>query len=173
VFWGIAIGLCGCEGSSIPVTEAQVKDETLKQATKPNDIPIQGAITHLHEPDNSSKTIIDIVIGKKFTGTLPDDIDTITVTGPKGDLTFGKSDFNYFPQFRDFWIRIPGAPKTGTYAFTVTSGNRTGSATDTQSDLRTIPIPDTRTFSPAAGETITTKSPQFSWRAINATVPVY
>jgi CubicO group peptidase (beta-lactamase class C family) len=173
VFWGIAIGLCGCEGSSIPATEAQVKDETLKLATKPNNIPIQGAITHVHEPDNSSKTIIDIVIGKKFTGTLPDDIDTITVTGPKEDLTFGKSDFNYYPQFRDFWIRMPGAPETGTYTFTVTSGNRRGLATDTQSDLRTIPIPDIRTFSPAAGETITTKSPHFSWRAINADVPLY
>jgi hypothetical protein len=173
VFWGLAIGLCGCEGSSIPDTEAQVKDEALKLANRPNDIPIQGAITHVHEPDKSSKTIVDIVIGKKFTGKLPDDLDTITVTGPKGDLTFGKSDFNYYPQFRDFWIRIPGAPETGTYIFTVTSGNRRGSATDTQSDLRTIPIPDIGTFSPAAGETITTKSHHFSWRAINADVPHY
>ena len=72
-------------------------------------------------------------------GTLPDDIDTITVTGPKGDLTLAKDNFSYYPQFRDFWISIPGTPETGTYTFTVTSGNRSGLATDTQSDLRTLP----------------------------------
>jgi CubicO group peptidase (beta-lactamase class C family) len=173
VFWGIVIGLCGCQGSSIPAIETRVKDETLKVASTPNVITIHGAITHVYEPDNSSKTGIDIVIGKNFAGTLPDDIDTITVAGPKGDLTFGKSDFNYYPQFRDFWIRTPGAPETGTYTFTVTSGNRKGSATDTQSDIRTIPIPETRTFSPAAGETISTKSPHFSWKATNSDAHLY
>jgi hypothetical protein len=173
VFWGIAIGLWGCEGSSIPFIETQVKDETLKLANKPNDIPIHGAITHVHEPDNSSKTIIDIVIGQKFTGKLPEDIDTITVTGPKGDLSLAKEDFRYYPQFKDFWISIPGAPETGTYTFTVTSGNRRGSATNTQSNIRTLPIPDTRTFSPATEEIITTKSPQFSWKGINADIPLY
>jgi CubicO group peptidase (beta-lactamase class C family) len=170
---GVVIGNCGYIKSSTPVTGPPGKDDTSKLAVKKNDIPIQGAITHVCEPDNSSKTIINIVIGKKFTGTLPDDIDTITVAGPNGDLTFGKSDFNYFPRFRYFWIRIPGTPETGTYTFTVTSGNRSGSATDTQLDVRTIPIPDTRTFSPTVGETITTKSPQFSWRAINADLPLY
>ena len=44
---------------------------------------------------------IDIVIGNEFMGTLPDDIDTITVTGPKGDLSLAKEDFNYYPQFRN------------------------------------------------------------------------
>jgi CubicO group peptidase (beta-lactamase class C family) len=114
-----------------------------------------------------------MVIGKEFTGSLPDDIDTIKVTGPKGDLTLAKSDFSYYPQFRDFWIRTPGAPEIGTYIFTVTSGNRKGSATDTESDLRAIPIPDTRTFSPAEGKTITTKTPRFSWAAVDADVPFY
>jgi hypothetical protein len=129
VFLGVAIGLYGCAGSSTSVTEVQGKDDTSKLAVKKKDIPIQGAITHVHEPDDSSITIIDIVIGKEFTGTLPDDIDTITVTGPKGDLTLGKSDFSYYSQFRDFWISIPGAPEPGTYTFTVSSGNQRGSAT--------------------------------------------
>ncbi len=173
VFWGIAIGLCSCTNHSTPATKLPGKEDISKLAVRQNDIPIHGAITHVHEPDNSSNTIIDIVIGENFAGTLPDDIVTITVTGPKGDLSLAKDDFSYYPQFRGFWISMPGAPEIGTYTFTVTSGNRSGSATDTQSDIRTIPIPDTRTFSPAAGEIITTKSPYFAWGAISADIPLY
>ena len=173
VFLGVTFGLYGSAGSSTSATEGHGKGDRSKLAVNQNDIPIQGAITHVHEHDNRSTTIIDIVIGNQFTGTLPDDIDTITVTGPKGDLTLAKDDFTYYPQFRDFWIQIPGTPETGTYTFTVTSDNRSGSATDTQSNLRTIPIPDIRTFSPAAGETITAKPPHFSWRAVDANVPLY
>ena len=169
----VGIGFWGYATSQTPVTEPLSENKTAELAIKEKNIPIQGAITHVHAPDNRSTTIIDIVIGNKFTGTLPDDIETITVTGPTGDLTLAKDDFNYSPRFRDFWIRMPGAPETGTYTFVVSSGNRSGSATDTQSDLRTIPIPDTGTFSPAAGETVTTKSPKFSWRAINADGPLY
>jgi CubicO group peptidase (beta-lactamase class C family) len=173
VFLGVAIGLYAFARSSTSFTEVQGKDDTSKLAVNQNDIPIQSAITHVHEPDSSSITVIDIVIGNEFAGTLPDDIDTITVTGPNEDLTLAKDDFNYYPQFRDFGIRIPGTPETGIYTFTVSSGNRSGSATDAQSDLRTLPIPDIRTFSPAAGETITTIPPHFSWRAVDADVPLY
>ena len=134
----VGIGFLGYATSQTPVTDQQAKNKAAKLAIKEKNISIQGAITHVHEPDDSSITIIDIVIGKEFTGTLPDDIDMITVTGPKGDLTLAKDDFSYYPQFRDFWISIPGTPETGTYTFTVTSGNRSGSATDTQSDLRTL-----------------------------------
>jgi CubicO group peptidase (beta-lactamase class C family) len=136
-------------------------------------IPITGAIQNVHEPNNSTKTHIDIVIRKGFTGNLPDDIDTITVTGPSGDLPISKDDFTYIPQFKDFWIRIPGSPEIGTYTFTVTSGNRSGSSTDTQSVLRTIPLPDTSTFSPAAGAILRSNTPTFSWGAVKATVPIY
>ena len=135
----VGIGFLGYATSQTPVTDQQAKNKAAKLAIKEKNISIQGAITHVHEPDDSSTTIIDIVIGNEFKGALPDDIDTITVAGPKGNLTFAKDDFNYYPQFRDFWISIPGTPETGTYTFTVTSGNRSGSATDTQSDLRTLP----------------------------------
>ncbi|NIQ37033.1 MAG: serine hydrolase [Proteobacteria bacterium] len=138
-----------------------------------SDIPVEGAIQYVHEPDNSFRTYIDIVIGKGFTGNLPDDIDTITVTGPSGDLPISKDDFAYIPQFKDFWIRIPGSPEIGTYMFTVTSGNRSGSSTDTQSVLRTIPLPDTSTFKPAKGETLTCKSPTFFWSGADEGIPLY
>jgi CubicO group peptidase (beta-lactamase class C family) len=167
----VGFGFWGCATSRAPDSEPPAKNET----TAINDriIPVWGAITHLHESDKKSSTVIDIVIGDNFKGTLPDDIDSITVTGPQGKLALGKSDFNYHAGFRDFWISIPGAPETGTYRFTVTSGKRSGSATDTQSKPRIIPLPDIRTFSPAAGETITTKPPRFSWRAVEAEVPLY
>jgi CubicO group peptidase (beta-lactamase class C family) len=172
-FLGIAIGLYRCTNHSTPAAKLPSKKDISKLAVRQNDIPVYGAITHVREPGGSSNTIIDIVIGENFAGTLPDDIDTIAVSGPKGDLSLAKDDFRYYPQFRDFWISLPGAPQTGTYTFTVTSGSRSGSATDTQSDIKNLPFPDTRTFSPAAGEIIITKSPQFSWGEVDADVPVY
>jgi CubicO group peptidase (beta-lactamase class C family) len=137
------------------------------------EIPITGAIQNVHEPGNTTKTYMDIVIGKGFTGKLPDDIDSITVTGPSGDLPISKDDFTYIAQLRDFWIRIPGSPEIGTYTFTVTSGKRSGSSTDTQSVLRTIPLPDTSTFSPAEGGVLRSSTPTFSWEAVKAEMPIY
>jgi len=136
-------------------------------------IPIIGAIKNGHEPDKSLKTNIEVLIGKGFTGKLPDDIDTITVTGPKGDLPIGKSDFTYIPQLRDFFIRLPGSPEIGTYTFQVTSGTMSGSATDAQSVVRTIPLPDISTFSPAIGATLLPNTPTFSWGAVKAEAPIY
>lgn len=153
----VGISLVGCETSQAPVSNIRIK----------------GAIHCVHEPDNSTKTHIDIVIGKGFTGTLPDDIYSITVTGPNGDLPISKDDFIYIAQLKDFWIRIPGAPEIGIYAFTVTSNNGNGSATDTQSVIRAIPIPNTRTFSPAEGEALTRKMPSFSWTAVDAEKPLF
>jgi CubicO group peptidase (beta-lactamase class C family) len=157
VVFCVGISLSGCETSQAHAS----------------DIPIEGAIQYVHEADNSFGTYIDIVIGKGFTGNLPDDIDTITVTGPSGDLPISKDDFTYIPQFKDFWIRMPGSPEIGTYTFTVTSGKKSGSSTDTQSVLRTIPLPDTSTFKPAKGETLTCKSPTFSWSGADGGMPLY
>ena len=168
----VGIGIWGCAGSHTPETESSAIN-TAAKSKQEKIIPIYGAITHVHEPDSSVSTVIDIVIGNEFTGNLPDEIDTITVTGPNGDLSLKKSDFSYLPQFRDFWISIPGSPESGPYTFTITSGSRKGSATDTQLDLKTLSIPDIRTFTPAAGELITTKAPYFSWKAVEADVQLY
>ena len=78
----VGIGFLGYAASQTPVTDQQAKNKSAKLAIKGKNIPIQGAITHVHEPDDSSTTIIDIVIGNEFKGALPDDIDTITVAGP-------------------------------------------------------------------------------------------
>jgi hypothetical protein len=82
-------------------------------------IPIQGAVSHVWEPDGSSNAMIDIFIGNKFEGLLPDAIDRIVVTGPSGDLCLGKEDFHFHAALRVFWIRMPDAPQGGTYTFTV------------------------------------------------------
>jgi hypothetical protein len=56
------------------------------------------------------------------------------------NLSIGKDDFNYDPQWRGFWIDKHGFPEIGTYKFTLTSGNQIGSAKDTQSVVKAIPI---------------------------------
>jgi CubicO group peptidase (beta-lactamase class C family) len=169
----IGAGFWVCPTTNADNTKPRANSETAAHTNKIKNIPVQGAITHVNDPYNGVLTIIDIVIGDEFKSTLPDEIDTITVTGPSGRLTLEKSDFNYYPQFRDFWISIPSVPETGTYTFTVTSGNRSGLATDTLSNLKNLPIPDSRTISPAVGAIITTKSPHFSWKAVDADRPLY
>ena len=120
-FLCFAHGFWGCKTSRTPEAESSVKN-TAALSDPEKTIRIYGAITHVHEPNKGASTLIDIVIGDDFKGTLPDDIDTITVTGPSGKLTLGKSEFNYYSQFRDFWISIPSVAEIGTYTFTVTRG---------------------------------------------------
>jgi CubicO group peptidase (beta-lactamase class C family) len=136
-------------------------------------IPIEGAVYHVHRPDGSHKTYLDVVVGRSFSGQLPDDIDSITVTGPNGDLPIGKDDFNYNPQWRAFWIVQPGFPEIGKYTFKLVSGNASGSGTDTQLIVKTIPIPDVSQFKPAKAETDACRTPAFSWSSINEPNALY
>jgi hypothetical protein len=139
-----------------------------------DDFRVLAKIYNVRESDNRFRTHIDINIGENFKGNLPDDIDSITISGPQGNLSVKKNDFTYFPQLRIFWIAIPGSPETGKYTFTVTSGKLKGAATDTQSVLRSLPIPDTKFLSPANGKTLTSKTTKFSWGAVEyPDVPLY
>jgi len=143
-------------------------------AEKSDDFQVLAKIYNVRESDNRFRTHFDIVIGENFAGKLPDEIDSIIITGPRANLPIKKDDFTYFPQLRVFWFAIPGSPETGTYTFTVTSSNMKGSATDTQSVLRTLPIPDTGPFSPAHGETLASRTPTFSWGAVEyPEAPIY
>ena len=132
-------------------------------AERLNDFQIKATIKNVRYPDDNYSTHIDIVVGNDFTGNLPDNIDSITITGPRGDLPIGKGDFRYFSGLRAFWIGIPGSPQIGRYAFLVTSGNLKASAVDTISVHRSIPIPDTGALSPAEGVIIRSKMPRLSW----------
>ncbi len=64
------ISILGCQTSQVSVS----------------DIPIQGAITHVRESDNTSNAEIDILIEKDFKGNLPKDVESITVKGPQAML---------------------------------------------------------------------------------------
>ena len=136
-------------------------------------IPIIGSVQNVQESDNSTKTDLSVVIGKGFIGKLPDAIDKIAITGPNGDLSVGKDDFRFFHRSREFWIRKPRSPDVGTYTFTVTSGKMSGSATDTQSVIRAIPVPNSSTFSPSQEEILRSITPTFSWGAVKADFPIY
>jgi hypothetical protein len=131
-----------------------------------NDFQINVVIKNVRKADDNFSTQIEVVIGNDFTGDLPNDIDSITLSGPKGKLPITKSDFTYYPQFRDFYVSIPGSPATGRYTFTVFSGKLKATATVTLSVLRSIPIPDFNSLSPADGTIIHSKTPKFSWKPV-------
>ena len=144
----------------------------LQKMTTPG-IPITGAIHHVCEAENYSNTYIEILIGKNFIGQLPDSIDSIAVFGPQGKLPIDKNDFDYLPNFRDFWITIAGVPEKGTYRFEVTSAGESGSTFDYQYVVQTISTPDSTMFSPGDGATIESTTPTFSWKAVKADQPLY
>jgi hypothetical protein len=130
-------------------------------------LSIIGSVRNWHNSDGTLFTVFEVVIGNDFVGTLPDDIDTISIVGPSGTLPYNKSDFTYWSQWKDFELTLNGSPEIGEYTFTVTSGAETATAKDTQSVNRTIPNVDSNTFSPADNITITTKTPTFSWQLVD------
>ena len=138
-----------------------------------NDIPVQGAVYHVQRPEGSQQTYLDIVVGRSFKGRLPDDIVDITVTGPEGKLAVGREDFNYNPQWRDFWAVLPGIPKTGRYVFEVVGKNGRGSTSDIQKANRTIPLPDVSSFRPQPAAPNACPAPVFSWSKVKGPVPLY
>ena len=137
-------------------------------------IPFAGIIKNVHEPDNSIRTYVELVMLDKSKGNLPDDIETITVTGPQGELPIGRKDFVWMPQFNEFWGSIPGSPAVGTYTFTIAGKGMTGTATDFQTENRTIPVLNSGSFSPAVNETLFSRTPTFSWEAIEfSDIPIF
>jgi len=147
--------------------------EFFKLAMATGEIPIEGAVYSVHRSDGSQKTYLDVVIGHDFKGNLPDGIESISVTGPSGALDISKVDFNYNPQWRDFWISLPGLPEIGTYSFQVKNGALLGSDTDIQIVNRVIPLPDALHFHPTSNETNLCSSPTFSWPLIPKDYPLY
>jgi len=146
--------------------------KALQEKLKPG-IPLTAVVRHIHEPDNKSYTHFEILVGPKFKGKLPGDVDEISIVGPQGKLAQGKGDFRYFPGVRGFWAKIPGSPKVGTYVFTVSCGDLKGMATNTQSIVRNINLPDTTTLLPVSGSVLETETVTFSWGEVNAPFPVY
>jgi hypothetical protein len=129
-------------------------------------LPIIGSVINVHEPGGAMKTYLEVVIENGFLGTLPDDIDTITVydPGPTIVAEYPTPDtWEYYPELRDFYIKIDNSPVPGMYTFRVTSGTLSVDDTDIQGSNWTIPCPDTPTFQPLNGEILSSKNPTFSW----------
>jgi hypothetical protein len=146
--------------------------QELQKMTAPG-IPVTAAVKHVTEPDKIHYTSFDIVIGKTYAGDLPGEIDTITVTGPSGRLPLQKYDFTYLPRLKEFWIKTPGKPQLGTYTIEVNSGTQKGSATVIQSVVKTIPLPEIKSFAPLNGATLKSTNPTFSWNAVKTKEPLY
>ena len=146
--------------------------KTLQNMLSPG-IPTIGEIRHVNRPDTVQKTQIEILVGKDFSGKLPNDITKIVVTGPNGELPIAKSDFKYIPQLRDFYIEIPGSPDVGTYTFTIYSKKKVGFATDTQSMNIIIPTPVLKTDTFNNGNVLQTTTPTLSWEAVKTQNPIY
>jgi hypothetical protein len=131
--------------------------------TKRSDFSINGSVMNVCEPNNSSWTHLRVNIGTDFRGTLPNTIDSITVSGPNGLLSNNINDFNFYPQLRAFFLSLPGAPALGTYTFYVTSGGLSSTAQQIQVANIRIPIPNLNSFSPSDGAEVSSETPTFSW----------
>jgi hypothetical protein len=136
-------------------------------------IPVTAGVKHVVDQNKAHYTYFDVVIGKTYSGDLPGAIDSITITGPKGMLPIQKKDITYLHQFRDFWIRIPGKPQTGTYTIEVIGGKENGLASDIQAVVKTIPPPDVQYFSPLEGAVLKLDELTFSWKLAKTKEPLY
>jgi len=147
----------------------------------PPEFSIQGSVMNVRQPDGSFETYYEVVIGDDFVGDPAADIESITITGPDGDVinypTNNGDSYQYFDQWHDYWFVISGSPAPGVYTFTATSTDAAGTTTDHQYVLRTLPIPDQSAMSPAAGSIVSSKTPSFAWGPLQFTMdrdfPVY
>jgi hypothetical protein len=137
-------------------------------------IPFAGIIKNVHEPDDTFRTYVGLVMLGHSIGNLPDDIETITLTGPEGKLPLGRKDFTWMSQFNEFWGSIPGSPALGTYTFSVTGRSMSGKATAFQTVNRPLPVLNSEMFSPIDGELLSSRTPTFSWEPIEfSDIPIF
>ncbi len=143
------------------------------QTSADENIPVKSAVYAVKRSDGSLHTYVDIVIGKRFSGKLPDSIDSISVTGPDNFLKLKKRDFKYNPMWQAFYCILPGLPKTGNYTFSITSGTTNGQSVATYKRFNNIDLPDTGNFEPGMGNYLTCKLPVFSWQILKSNIPLF
>ena len=136
-------------------------------------IPVTAGVKHVCDPDKAHYTYFDVVIGKTYSNDLPDSIDSITITGPKGRLPIRRKDIIYLRNLRDFWIKIPGKPQVGIYTIEVIGDKENGLASDIQAVVKTIPLPDVQYFSPLEGAVLKSDELTFSWKLAKTKEPLY
>jgi hypothetical protein len=91
-------------------------------------------------------------------GTVPNTINSITVTGPGGfSQTLGKSDYD--PAFNEYYRIVSGSPTDGIYTFTVTDSDGRTATTYDYVAASNVPFVAINTFQ-ASGNSL---SPRLSW----------
>ncbi len=140
---------------------------------------IVPSVKNVHKPDGSFQTYVELEI-HDFAGSVPDDIDSITVTAPGGAVVAGypnhANTLVYDYEFNEFFAPIHGPPEKGIYTFSVTTSQGSITGTDYQYILRDFPLIDQTKLNPAASTTLTSKTPTFSWPLIeyaDEDVPIF
>ncbi|MFC1820223.1 choice-of-anchor Q domain-containing protein [Thermodesulfobacteriota bacterium] len=125
-----------------------------------------ASVMHLVGSDGSSNTLLGVT-NIDFSGTLPDDIDSISVERDGADMGLTINDFSFNTQFNQFYAVIPGPPVAGsTYTFTITAGATSVSNADTQGTIHYLPSPGGASLYPFDGLTVYRSTPTFSWQPL-------
>ncbi|CAB1084475.1 hypothetical protein D1AOALGA4SA_11995 [Olavius algarvensis Delta 1 endosymbiont] len=127
---------------------------------------ITPSIMNVRQPDGSFETYVEVEI-RDFPGILPDDIESLTVSGPAGFNPLSKNDFTFYPQWNSFFIALDGSPPTGIYTVEVDSWAGRLAAAEYQYNIRTLPFVDQSQSSPADGSTVSAATPVFTWQPVD------
>ncbi|WP_300461079.1 hypothetical protein [Desulfobacula sp.] len=132
------------------------------------DLPINYVeLKSVHSGNATMRTFYSVGIDSGFTGNVPWDIDTITLTDPNGTVrqVYPDGILQYDPTYNEFWGEEQGSPLIGEYTFTVTGKDGSiGVKSDTQKDLITIPIVDVNSVKINTGS----KTPIVTWDPVSA-----
>ncbi len=124
--------------------------------------PAMGSLHNALFPDGNPRTLYAIQLTGALSGAAPGDIDSITITGPRGVLGYPRENFSYSETpdgWRGFFFLPPVQPETGDYSFTITSGTTSVTTDDQQTSIKAIPVANTADFT-VLGNT-------FSWGAVS------
>lgn len=101
-----------------------------------------------------------------YVGTLQDDIESISVTGPSGLITDSKSDFKFYEDYNYIcFILFNQTLELGDYSFSVTISGETVEDSHTQSVNRDMPKVSTDNMIPSSGSSVASPV-DFSWDAV-------
>jgi len=128
---------------------------------------IDGSISRVRNPDATYLTLIEIVVGSDFPGNVLTDISSVRVNGPSGfERIYSPADpeWSVSADGKTYTLIINGfTPALGIYTFTVSGANAIATTTDYQYILRSLPIVDPGSRSPANGAIVTSPTPVFQW----------